>query len=206
MMRVIIEEGLADEEFIADADRGLRGAARRSSPTTTSSGPPSVTGIAARRHPRGRASRTARPSAPSIVYAMGVTQHTSGTEQVRALANLAMLTGNIGRPGTGVNPLRGQNNVQGACDLACLPNCLPGYQQLDRPGTLDRVCDFWETERELSAEPGLTLVEMMDAAVAGELKAMYIMGENPVHRRSRPGARRRGARGARLPRGRRTSS
>ena len=59
---------------------------------------------------------------------MGVTQHSSGTDQVRALANLAMLTGQIGRPGTGVNPLRGQNNVQGACDLACLPNCLPGYQ------------------------------------------------------------------------------
>ena len=58
-----------------------------------------------------------------------------------------MLTGNIGRPGTGVNPLRGQNNVQGACDLACLPNCLPGYQQLADRGTLDRFCDYWETEQ-----------------------------------------------------------
>ena len=78
-----------------------------------------------------------------------------------------------------MNPLRGQNNVQGACDLACLPNCLPGYQPLTA-GTLDRVCDFWETEIELEPEPGLTIVEMMDAAVGGTLKAMYVMGENPV--------------------------
>lgn len=115
----------------------------------------------------------------SIVYAMGVTQHSSGTEQVRALANLAMLTGNIGKRGTGVNPLRGQNNVQGACDLACLPNCLPGYQPLTADNT-ERVCSLWETEVELPAEPGLTLVEMMDAAIAGDLKALYVMGENPV--------------------------
>lgn len=115
----------------------------------------------------------------SIVYAMGVTQHASGTAQVRAVANLAMMTGNIGRAGTGVNPLRGQNNVQGACDLACLPNCLPGYQPLSQD-SVDRVCELWETEPELPAVPGLTLVEMMDAAIAGDLKALYVMGENPV--------------------------
>jgi predicted molibdopterin-dependent oxidoreductase YjgC len=91
-----------------------------------------------------------------------------------------MMTGQIGRPGTGVNPLRGQNNVQGACDLACLPNCLPGYQSVTDQGTMDRFCDFWETESVLEPEPGLTIVEMMDAACSGELKAMYIMGENPV--------------------------
>ncbi len=79
-----------------------------------------------------------------------------------------------------MNPLRGQNNVQGACDLACLPNCLPGYRKLSDGDAMHAVCDLWETEHELSSEEGLTLVEMMDAAVAGDLKAMYIMGENPV--------------------------
>ena len=118
-----------------------------------------------------------------------------------------MLTGNIGRPGTGVNPLRGQNNVQGACDLACLPNCLPGYQKLADPATLDtRSATAGRPSTSSPTEPGLTLVEMMDAAVAGELKAMYIMGENPVIADPDTGARHRGARGARLPRGRRTSS
>ena len=116
----------------------------------------------------------------SIVYSMGITQHSSGTEQVRSVANLALLTGQIGRAGTGVNPLRGQNNVQGACDLACLPNCLPGYQPLTDRGTLDRVCDYWESDIELPTTPGLTLIEMMDAAAEGTLKALYVMGENPV--------------------------
>ena len=180
MMRVIIDEGLADEEFIAARTEGFEAVARAASPTTTWSGRREIMRHQRRRHPRARDRVRLAPSAPRIVYAMGVTQHASGTAQVRALANLAMLTGNIGRPGTGVNPLRGQNNVQGACDLACLPNCLPGYQQLVGRGTVDRVCDYWETEPELPAEPGLTLVEMMDAALAGELKAMYIMGENPV--------------------------
>jgi len=178
MMRIIIEEGLADETFIAERTEGfesLKGLVAdydlEQAAETTGLSVDDIREIAI---------AYGSAKAASIVYAMGVTQHTSGTEQVRSLANLAMLTGNIGRPGTGVNPLRGQNNVQGACDLACLPNCLPGYQKLTDKGTLDRVCDYWETERELKAEPGLTLVEMMDAAVAGELKAMYVMGENPV--------------------------
>ena len=178
MMRIIIEEGLADEEFISARTEGFE-AVRDLVKEYDLEWAARVTGLTVEEI-REVALAYGSADAASIVYAMGVTQHESGTQQVRAVANLAMLTGNIGRPGTGVNPLRGQNNVQGACDLACLPNCLPGYQKLSDKGTLDRFCDYWETERELSSEPGLTLVEMMDAATAGDLKAMYIMGENPV--------------------------
>ncbi len=178
MLRIILDEGLANEAFIAERTEGfdelsalldgydLDAAAK-------------LTGIPLETI-REVAVAYASAERASIVYSMGVTQHTSGTEQVRSLANLALLTGQIGRPGTGVNPLRGQNNVQGACDLACLPNCLPGYQSVTEQGTLDRFCDFWEAETELADTPGLTVVEMMDAATAGSLKAMYIMGENPV--------------------------
>jgi len=178
MMRVIIEEGLADEDFIAERTEGFE-EMREHVLATDIEWASETTGIPAEEiREVARAYATAERAA--IVYCMGVTQHTSGTGQVRAVANLAMLTGQIGRPGTGVNPLRGQNNVQGACDLACLPNCLPGYQSVIDQGTLDRACDYWETDIKLSDTPGLTLVEMMDAACRGELKAMYVMGENPV--------------------------
>ena len=120
----------------------------------------------------------AKAEAASIVYAMGITQHSHGTDNVKALANLAMLTGNLGKPGTGVNPLRGQNNVQGACDLGCLPNVYTGYQQVDDPEIQKKFSAAWGVK--LSPEPGLTLLEMMDRAEQGELKALYIMGENPL--------------------------
>jgi formate dehydrogenase alpha subunit len=178
MMRVILDEGLADDAFIAERTEGfepLKELLEQWDPEHAAE----IAGVTAEEI-REAALLYGSAERAAIVYAMGVTQHSSGTQQVRALANLAMLTGNIGRPGTGVNPLRGQNNVQGACDLACLPNCLPGYQKLGGAGTLDRFCDFWETEVELAEEPGLTIVEMMDAAAQGRLKAMYVMGENPV--------------------------
>jgi formate dehydrogenase major subunit len=110
---------------------------------------------------------------------MGITQHTSGTENVMAVANLAMLTGNIGRPGTGVNPLRGQNNVQGACDMGALPNVFPAYQQVANDELRAKVASAWGI-KELPSKPGLTVVEMMEAASEKKLKAMYIMGENPM--------------------------
>jgi predicted molibdopterin-dependent oxidoreductase YjgC len=178
MMRIIIEEGLADDEFVEKRTEGFE-AVRALVENYDLEWAAETTGLSVG-DIRELAIAYGSAERASIVYAMGVTQHETGTLQVRALANLAMLTGNIGRPGTGVNPLRGQNNVQGACDLACLPDCFPGYQKLGVPGTVENFCDFWETENELSAETGLTLVEMMDAAIAGELKAMYIMGENPV--------------------------
>lgn len=177
MMRIILDEGLVDEEFIANRTEGFE--PLREMLATYDIEQAAITCGVSVDDIREVARAYGAAKAASIVYAMGVTQHASGTAQVRAVANLAMLTGNIGRPGTGVNPLRGQNNVQGACDLACLPNCLPGYQPLTHDSVL-RVCELWESEPELPAEPGLTLVEMTDAAIAGDLKAMYIMGENPV--------------------------
>jgi len=177
MMRVILDEGLADEEFIASRTEGFE-ALRELLTGYDLDRAAEITGLSLAEI-RELAIAYGTAERASIVYAMGVTQHASGTNQVRAVANLAMMTGNIGRPGTGVNPLRGQNNVQGACDLACLPDCLPGYRPLTEE-SVARVCQLWESEPELSAEPGLTLVEMMDAALTGKLKAMYIMGENPV--------------------------
>jgi len=113
------------------------------------------------------------------IYAMGITQHSTGTDNVLSVANLAMLTGNIGKPGTGVNPLRGQNNVQGACDLGALPNVFPGYQAVTDEQKRNKVAKVWGVAK-LPSEVSLTVVEMFNAALEGKVKAMYIMGENPM--------------------------
>ena len=126
-----------------------------------------------------RASRLyASAPAASIVYSMGITQHTTGTDNVLSLANLAMLTGNVGKPGAGVNPLRGQNNVQGACDLGALPNVYSGYQKVDDDELRAKFERAWGVS--LPVKPGLTVVEMVNAAADGTLKGLYIMGENPM--------------------------
>lgn len=114
----------------------------------------------------------------SIIYCMGITQHTTGTDNVKSLANLAMLTGQIGRPSTGVNPLRGQNNVQGSTDLAAIPNIFPGYQPVADEAVRQKFEKAWGVS--LSPTPGMTLVEMINAVEEGKLKALYIMAENPV--------------------------
>ena len=113
-----------------------------------------------------------------ILYSMGITQHSTGTDNVKSVANLAMLTGNIGRPHSGVNPLRGQNNVQGACDMGALPNVYSGYQPVTDALARARFERAWGSE--LPTKPGLTVVEMTNAAAAGQLHALYIMGENPM--------------------------
>ncbi len=120
----------------------------------------------------------ARASRASIVYAMGITQHTTGTDNVLSLANLAMLAGQIGRESTGVNPLRGQNNVQGACDMGALPNVYPAYQSVDDADKRAKFEKAWGVK--LDNRVGLTVIEMMHAAAAGKIKAMYFMGENPM--------------------------
>jgi len=112
---------------------------------------------------------------------MGITQHTCGTETVKNLSNLAMLTGQIGRPGTGINPLRGQDNVQGACDMGALPNVYPGYQLVSADANREKFAKAYGLESEdLSLKPGLTLVEMTHAIDEGKLRGMVILGENPV--------------------------
>jgi formate dehydrogenase alpha subunit len=112
-----------------------------------------------------------------ILYAMGITQHAHGTDNVRAVSNLALLTGNVGRPGAGVAPLRGQNNVQGGGDMGALPNLLPGYSNVDTQEARERFTRVWGTEP--PSDPGIPLTEMWDAVLDGRIKAMWIVGENP---------------------------
>jgi formate dehydrogenase alpha subunit len=113
-----------------------------------------------------------------IIFSMGITQHTTGVENVLSIANLALLTGNIGRESTGVYPLRGQNNVQGACDMGALPNVYSGYQSVTDPTNQATFEEAWGIK--LDNKPGLTVVEMIHAASKGIVRGMYIMGENPM--------------------------
>jgi predicted molibdopterin-dependent oxidoreductase YjgC len=115
----------------------------------------------------------------SILYAMGITQRSNGTDNVKALANLALLSGQIGKPSTGVNPLRGQANVQGACDVGCLVNVLPGYQAVTDDEIRQSVAELWRSQ-DLPDQVGLTIVEATHAAMEGSVRAMYVMGENPL--------------------------
>jgi len=121
----------------------------------------------------GTAERTA------VYYSMGITQHTTGHDNVRSVANLQMLCGNIGIEGGGINPLRGQSNVQGACDMGALPNNLPGYQKVYEPEVHAKFARAWNKPN-LPKESGLTLTEIIDAACHGEVKGLYVMGENPI--------------------------
>ena len=111
-------------------------------------------------------------------HGLGVTEHSQGTYTVMLIADLAMITGNIGRRGVGVNPLRGQNNVQGASDSGLIPTLYPDYQHVDDPQAQARFEKLWGTS--LDPKPGLTVVEIMRAATAGQIRGMYIMGENPA--------------------------
>ena len=176
MMHVILRDSLEDKSFIAERTEGfdeLRKAVASCTPELAEK----ITGVPADDIVRAAHIYAEAPAA-SIVYSMGITQHTTGTDNVMSLANLAMLTGNVGIPGAGVNPLRGQNNVQGACDLGALPNVYPGYQKVDDEAVRAKFQQHWDVE--LSPTPGLTVVEMMNAAADGVIKAIYIMGENPM--------------------------
>ena len=173
---VIVKEGLSNEEFIKEKTEGFE-EWKKSVEEYTPEMVEGITGV-----PKEDIIRAARLYGSSrkagIFYTMGITQHACGTDNVRAVANLATLTGNIGREYTGVNPLRGQNNVQGSSDAACLPNVYPGYQRVDLPEIRQKFEAAWGVA--LPPTPGLTATEMMDAAVKGKIKAMYIMGENPI--------------------------
>lgn len=178
MVHVILEEGLWDREYVEHRTEGfeaLRNSVAAYSPERTEQ----ITGIPAEALRRA-ARRYAQSPRAMILYAMGITQHTKGTDNVKALANLAMLCGNIGIEGGGLSPLRGQNNVQGACDMGALPNVLPGYQSVTSEEVLARFQQGWSTGVRLSDRVGLTATEMFPAALEGRLSAMLIMGENPV--------------------------
>ena len=176
MMNVIISEGLHDEEFIRDRTETFD-EARAVIDECTPEWAEKITGVPA--EDIRRAARIyASAERASIIYSMGITQHTTGTDNVLTLANLAMLTGNVGKESTGVNPLRGQNNVQGACDLGALPNVFPGYQAVNDDALREKFEKAWGVT--LSGTAGLTVVEMLHAAEKDDVKALYIMGENPA--------------------------
>lgn len=176
MMNVIVTEGLEDRKFIETRTEGFLEAwdvIRLCTPEIAAE----VTGVPAEDiREAARLFATARQAA--IVYSMGITQHTTGTDNVLALANLAMLTGNVGRESAGVYPLRGQNNVQGACDMGALPDMLPGYQPVIDPTVRRKFEEAWA--RSLPEKPGLTAIEIFHAAIEGKIRGLYIMGENPA--------------------------
>ena len=176
LMHVIIRDGLMKTEFIESRTEGFD-AVKTLVAGYTPERVSEITGVPAQIIVEA-ARLYATAERASIVYSMGITQHTIGVDNVRSLANLAMITGQIGRPGTGVNPLRGQNNVQGACDMGALPDVYSGYQKVADAAARAKFENAWKVE--LSGAPGLTVTQMLPAALEGKIKALYIMGENPV--------------------------
>lgn len=176
MMNIIISEGLMDEEFInlrTENFEELKEKVAEYSPNMVAE----ITGVdveliyqAARMY--------ATTYEASISYTLGITEHVTGTMNVISIANLAMLTGHLGRENVGVNPLRGQNNVQGACDVGALPDVYPGYQKVHIEANHERFVKAWGVD--LSLKTGLTIPQMFDNAIKGKIRGMYIMGEDPV--------------------------
>lgn len=176
IMHVMIKEDLIDKKFIEERTDGFESFKESLNHFTPEEGE-RITGV-----PKQNIIKAAflygNAVRPGIYYTMGITQHTHGTENVFAIANLALMSGNLGRESTGVNPLRGQNNVQGATDMGCIPDFYTGYQRVDIPGVRNKFEKAWGVN--LSDKVGLTATEMIKEAVLGNIKAMYIMGENPA--------------------------
>ena len=176
LMNVIIAEGLYDKEYVAGRTEGfeaLKAVVAKYTPESVEK----ISGVPAE-DLKQAARMYAQAGHASIIYAMGVTQHITGTDNVKSTANLSMLCGNVGIEGGGVNPLRGQNNVQGACDMGALPNVYPAYQPVAGEDVRKKFEAAWKAA--LSPKPGLTLMEIMAAAGSGKIKALYVMGENPL--------------------------
>ena len=176
MMNVLIEEGLVDQDFIQDHTEGYEELKKLAADY-----PPEKVGEICHIDPkviREAARMYARAERAPIIYCLGVTEHSTGTEGVMSLSNLALLTGKLGKPGCGVNPLRGQNNVQGACDMGALPTDYPGYQKVDNPAVREKFEQAWGVS--LNPKPGLKATDVFPAAIRGEIKGLYICGEDPV--------------------------
>jgi len=176
IMNVIVSKGLHDKAFVDERTEGFDKLAEvlKNYPPEKAS---EISGVPAEdiikiAEMYGSAERG------SILYAMGITQHTHGVDNVKSLANLAMLTGNIGKYGAGVNPLRGQNNVQGACDMGGLPNVYPAYQVVTDENNKKKFEDAWQAQ--LSDRVGYTIMEMLHGLEDGSVKGMVILGENPM--------------------------
>ena len=175
IMHTLVRDGLVDEAFVAARTSGydgLKAVLERYPPATASK----LCGVDADlieeiAHAFGRA------EAAMIFWGMGISQHTHGTDNARCLIDLCLLTGNVGRPGTGLHPLRGQNNVQGASDAGLIPMVYPDYQSVSDPEVRAKFEALWGTS--LSDRPGLTVTEITDGAAEGHIKALYCLGENP---------------------------
>ena len=178
MAKVILDSGLADEKFVADRTEGFdewRAVVDKydlESAEKTTGVPAEDIESAARIY--------GRPpfSGSCLIWGMGITQHTNGTANAHGLLNLALVAGQMGRPGSGISPLRGQNNVQGCGDAGCLPNAFPGYQTVSKD-TVAKFASAWGNHP-LPADKGMVVIDMVEAAMDGRLKAMYITGENPL--------------------------
>ena len=176
MMCVIVNEGLQDDAFIRERCENFE-AFRTSLEGFSLDFVENVTGVS--RESIIEAARMFATHKPaSILYGTGITQHSHGTDNVLAIANLAMLTGNVGKPSSGVNPLCGHSNVQGACDMGALPDFLPGYQRVEDEAVRAKFESAWGCS--LNSSSGLSLAEMFEAAHQGQIKAVYLIGENPV--------------------------
>ncbi|MCA3021404.1 MAG: formate dehydrogenase subunit alpha [Rhodocyclaceae bacterium] len=176
MIHTIIEEGLVDEDFIKNRTENyeaLKANAKEFSPEKMAP----LCGIPAETL-REVARAYATSKASIILWGMGISQHVHGTDNARCLIALTLMTGQVGKPGSGLHPLRGQNNVQGASDAGLIPMMFPDYKRVDNPENHARFEKLWNTK--LDDKPGLTVVEIIDAACDGSIKGMYVMGENPA--------------------------
>ena len=176
LMHIILKNGWQDTSFINGRTEGFNEFAENLE-SYTPQHVSEITGVAVEQlHAAAEMLATIKPGA--LIWAMGITQHVVGVQNVLTMANLQLLLGNMGIPGGGVNPLRGQNNVQGACDMGALPNVFPAYQSVNQENIRAKFEAAWGTD--LSSIPGLTVTEMVPAAGEGKIKAMYVMGEDPV--------------------------
>jgi len=176
LMNVIISEGLEDKEFIAQRTEGyeeLKKTVLRYTPEIVEK----ITGVPAEDIRKAARIYAVSPTV-SLIYSMGITQHTTGTDNVLSTANISMLTGNVGKESAGVNPLRGQSNVQGACDLGALPDVFSGYQKVTNPQIKEKFSKAWGVD--LPDKVGLTVVEILNTAYDGKIKGIFIMAENPA--------------------------
>ena len=177
MMKVIVDEGLADKTFIKERTEGFEtlSASLRGYSVEKAA---ELTGV-----PAGEIIKAARiyakSPASSLLYSMGITQHVCGTDNVKACATIALVAGQVGRPGAGVWPMRGQNNVQGNCDMGGMAEFYPGYKRASDPNSVEFFKAAWNAD-DLPLGPGLTSTEMTEAALDGKISAMYIIGEDPV--------------------------
>jgi formate dehydrogenase major subunit len=178
LAHVIVTEGLVDQKFVAErceTDDFERWARFVASPENSPEVTEEISGVSAA-HVRAAARLYAAARNGSIYYGLGVTEHSQGSTMVACLANLAMATGNLGREGVGVNPLRGQNNVQGSCDMGSFPDTYSGYRHVSGDAVRHQFQQAWGLE--LSAEPGLRIPNMFDGAIEGTFKALYVQGED----------------------------